>query len=172
MILLEGPDGSGKSTIGRKLSGATGWPLVHSGGPPGSEDEARARIHSQLSLKGTILDRSVCTSELIYGPIVRGSMVIDPNELWIGINSMINRGWIMVYCRPSLDILEEYAKSKMEELIKEEGKSWKTPEHVEAVKNNIAWITRAYDELIPELRSRGMTILIHPSREPIERYFL
>ena len=40
IIILEGPDGGGKSTLAGQLSASTGWPVVHRSAPK-SEDEKR-----------------------------------------------------------------------------------------------------------------------------------
>ncbi len=71
-IVLEGPDGGGKSTLATLLSEITGMPVAPGEGPPKAPGEIVARIFRLQELDGVIFDRHPIVSESIYGPIIRG----------------------------------------------------------------------------------------------------
>jgi thymidylate kinase len=67
VVVLEGCDGTGKTTIASALAERHGYAVLHSDRPPDSFDLAE-RYRSVLALPGKIaLDRSFI-SELVYGP--------------------------------------------------------------------------------------------------------
>ena len=71
IIVLEGPDGAGKSTLGRTLSAFLGVPLLHTGGPPETAEAFRDKMRSLESFievyKSLIIDRLPPISEHVYG---------------------------------------------------------------------------------------------------------
>ena len=85
MIILEGPDGSGKSNIARRLSADLGVPLAQKfvksdGQGSGTNDlfgEAYRDVITMPDKPPMIYDRHPLISEYIYGPIIRGIMPPD-----------------------------------------------------------------------------------------------
>jgi hypothetical protein len=76
-VIVEGCDGSGKTTLVMKLSQTFGWP-VHTrastslGGPvPNVDDWALEDVNTMYKQEPSIYDRHPCISESIYAPIVR-----------------------------------------------------------------------------------------------------
>jgi len=67
LIILEGPDGSGKSTLGQMLSDRLGYQLVHSGKP--KYDELVPKSLELAALKDTIIDRVPWISEFVYSKV-------------------------------------------------------------------------------------------------------
>lgn len=71
VIVLEGCDGSGKTTLANVLANRHGYAVVHSGRTPDDVDLV-ARYRSILTVPGKmVLDRSFI-SELVYGPLQYG----------------------------------------------------------------------------------------------------
>jgi thymidylate kinase len=71
VIVLEGCDGTGKTTLANILATRHGYAVVHSGRTPDDIDLV-ARYRSMLAIPGKIaLDRSFI-SELVYGPLQHG----------------------------------------------------------------------------------------------------
>lgn len=71
VVLLEGCDGSGKTTLADQLAGRYGFRVVHSARSPDSIDLVQ-RHRAIISAPGRLaLDRSF-VSELVYGPIFHG----------------------------------------------------------------------------------------------------
>lgn len=84
MIILEGPDGSGKTNLSRHLHERLGLEInprmvTSEGGP--NEATLYRQMHDDLltwdkSVEPRIYDRHPLISEFIYGPIVRGRMSV------------------------------------------------------------------------------------------------
>lgn len=71
LVLLEGCDGVGKTTIAAQLHRRHGYAVVHSPVTPSTVD-LPARYHDLITTPGRrVLDRSF-VSELVYGPLRRG----------------------------------------------------------------------------------------------------
>jgi len=141
MIIFEGPDGAGKTYSAEWLSNFSGIPLYHAGGPPTTREEILSRIEHMLQNRKQIFDRFPLISEPIYGPIIRGSCLLTPDEILSYLCEMKTFAKI-VYCRPSVKtILSAELKSKPH----------KSSDHTEAVKMFITEIINAYDESMSEL---------------------
>lgn len=78
MIILEGPDSSGKTTLAERLSRDLRKTVVHSGGPPKSEPEMLYRIHTMIyrSSHDVIYDRCSIITDPIYAKALGRSTVI------------------------------------------------------------------------------------------------
>lgn len=86
VVVLEGCDGAGKTTLATTLATHRGYVVVHSGRTPDDVD-LLARYCSILAAPGKIvLDRSFI-SELVYGP------------LQYGRSRLTARGWARRDCR-------------------------------------------------------------------------
>lgn len=159
MFILEGPDGSGKSVLSEKLGRLLGVPVLHHGGPPRSSEELGERLERQFDSFGHIIDRSPIVSERVYGPVIRGSMLVDESYLKKWTERFRMRGWILLYCRPTNDILQQYAAECL--MQRAEEKKYKTRDHAQGVKDNIMLIAEKYDAVIERIRQGGMTVLRH-----------
>jgi len=160
VIILEGPDGSGKSTLGHLLRRTTQLEIIHAGGPPLSVSEVfqRARDHSKHYGKG-ILDRCVPISEFVYGPIRDAEPLVDKQVLFAMIDKLAKDGWILIYCRPSDATIIKYAKTKLEESAR--AKAHKPEDHTRKVKERIQTIIDRYDYIIEVCRQKGMLVLVY-----------
>lgn len=66
-IIVEGPDGSGKSTLVRHIAQHVPLTVQSGEGPPRSQDEIIERAWRYLKMDNTLFDRHPCISEPIYG---------------------------------------------------------------------------------------------------------
>ena len=104
LVVLEGPDGSGKSSLAQKLLKGTGLPtlLVKRSGPPGDIEtlEFQARWLKDQSEQGlnVIADRHPIISEGIYAPVVR--KVPCAYDLRDVAGALWEKGILFIYCRP------------------------------------------------------------------------
>jgi energy-coupling factor transporter ATP-binding protein EcfA2 len=69
-IIIEGPDGAGKTTLARQLAHLTGKAYHHEGPPPANPFQHYMNL--LLRNEPTVFDR-LFEGENIYGPILRGA---------------------------------------------------------------------------------------------------
>lgn len=158
MIIVEGPEGSGKSYLAEHLGRIFRAEVFHSGGPPRSVDELVGRIQKQRSSFGSVLDRSSFVSELVYGPVVRGGTSIPRTELIEHARSFMLEGWILIYCRPPTQALIDYATQSLDRSALSV-KGYKPADHAVTVQDRLLLVIGAYDELVREFREEGWCIL-------------
>ena len=98
-ILIEGPDGTGKSTLAEALSTATGRPIVRSPGPPKNKQEIIERAEAALSTDGVIFDRHPIISEWVYGAFrPTGTMLPDRY-----MDALLKQSNFIVWCNRSMN---------------------------------------------------------------------
>ena len=138
-VIFEGPDGGGKSTMAEAFASAMGLSIMHMGGPPETELEMLDRVRRQITASKypIIFDRTPLLSELVYGKILRGKSVINPQ--WIRNLHVFD---LLVYCRPSNQTILNH-----EHIVKPH----KVRGHVDAVKERLDLICAYYDKLINEI---------------------
>ena len=144
MIIVEGPDGGGKSTLVNRLSQEFQVPVHHSGGPPKSEGDIISRHSHMLENPRLIFDRAPAISDPIYGAIlVRGSS-LDAGDLL----DLLALHPLVIYCRPPIEHLLKVQDGH-------EVKAHETQEHVSGVMCHQPEIIVAYDRLmvlVPHLK--------------------
>jgi hypothetical protein len=116
-IIVEGPDGSGKSTLINHLEDTLGIPVHHKastsvGGP---KQDLATWVNDDLAvmrilIKGGIgpqfiYDRHPIISEPIYGQVVRKDIQppFDSTDYIRGIREIIYDSCVVVWCLPDLD---------------------------------------------------------------------
>lgn len=147
MIIVEGPDNSGKSTLIKQLREDLGVRLITpiAQGPTRSMKDLYDRtyyiIDQAIRNKSDkiIVDRINLISEDIYGPICRqrnlwDSMAKEKQKLWSSLN-LLNP--FIIYCRPSNEVLENMETHQV--------KVYDTPEHLKSIQEKQGLIVRAYD---------------------------
>ena len=148
MIIAEGPDGGGKTTLLEAIARSGTREVHHSGGPPADVEELMHRMADILEKADThVFDRFPLISEYVYGTITRP---IEPRTSYkslvmrmVSFSARVNP--VIVYCRPPLKTLIDYAPLLV-------AKAHKPESHVENVKQQIVKITDFYDGLIMLLR--------------------
>jgi len=89
LIVIDGPDGSGKTTLARHLQEKHGATYHHDKGPPEAEDLVAYFL--SLLARGGIIDR-FALSEMVYGPLLRGRSRIDINDFFLLMHELRNLG--------------------------------------------------------------------------------
>lgn len=108
MIILEGPNYSGKSFLAEVISKKFHLPVIHRSGPC-SRRELFDRMEKVLVYDSPIAihDRIPCISEQIYGPILRDTNHFDGT---IFLDLLLNREPLILYCKsdiiPPLDLVD------------------------------------------------------------------
>jgi hypothetical protein len=94
VIVVEGMDNSGKSTLGLALAEHLGWPIQESEGPPKSDEEINERVDRYMALPPTVFVRHPVTSNAIYGQVREEGDPITPGRQML----FYKRKPILVYC--------------------------------------------------------------------------
>jgi adenylate kinase family enzyme len=155
LIVVEGPDGSGKTTLAEKLLKT--FPQfeyqkpVPSKGPEGQTSQymitwMNGRFKMVKSGTNYIMDRINLVSEEIYGPICRGySMLCDDMRMVDALSNFFGTKPIIIYCRPDEEtIFENLNKDQSFQMV--------------GVRENITEIIQAYDRFFGVWESVGVDI--------------
>ena len=122
-IILEGPDAAGKTTLAKTLMAIEPrLEFYSSGGAPKTVDDMNefCLVQEALSLrKGMILDRITPISHPIYNNIPEATKSFLSGVL---ANILTSPGLIVVYCRPSNDLLMAPEKHQWKDYDTEEDK--------------------------------------------------
>jgi protein tyrosine phosphatase (PTP) superfamily phosphohydrolase (DUF442 family) len=104
MIVIEGMDNSGKSTLGVHLAEYLGWQIQESEGPPRSDEEINQRVDRYTLLKQTVFVRHPVTSNAIYGQVrEEGDPITFDRQI-----AFYERQPILVYCDAGTRGLESH----------------------------------------------------------------
>ena len=116
VIIVEGPDGSGKTTLAQYLSYELYLDYHHEGPTP--IDVSPIDYYSQLlrAATNTVFDR-LALGERVYGPILRGSDRLGHSG-WITFQTLVcEMQALQIMCLPSLNVCFEAWASGREELF-------------------------------------------------------
>lgn len=151
MILVEGPDNSGKSTLIEQLTVEFDlFKCDRPHGPPKTPEELYNRtmdVQNLYKSKKLIMDRNPIIGENIYGPILRCKNMWDDipekeeceEELF---SKLLSHTIFLIYCRPPREILLDLSTHRV--------KDYDTKEHLESLSKNQSRIVDAYDRFMSE----------------------
>lgn len=107
MILVEGPDNSGKTTLCARLHEEFDLGIVRRAGPaPKEEMEERVRA-LMMSTATVIHDRCPVFSEPVYGSVLRGGSVFGSKN-WEYIWLLLWKNPLIIYCRPPKETVFDF----------------------------------------------------------------
>ena len=136
MIILEGPDNAGKTTLAEELSARLGWPVRHSGGPVKDYQDINSRMVRVRLSKNVIWDRVPAISEHVYGPILRGTdHGAESFHTWLQSADIH-----IIYCRPD----DKYVLNMALHRVSDKADA----EHITKVNERQQEIVAAYDQLM------------------------
>lgn len=144
-VILEGPDGAGKSTLAKFLSELLGLPVIHTGGPPDSKTALEAKL--ELCRQHGLFDRVPMISDPIYSTIAARPLYIPRHEL---MEELARMNPVVVYCRGKT--------RRMWENISQERKAHKSPDHLKQVMVEYSQVVDLYDEFFKS-PPRGLQVL-------------
>lgn len=154
MIVLEGPDGAGKSTLIKAIEKRLGIEATHFGGPPKYIDELHERVAASRSAK--LLDRYSPISEQVYGPIANRQWSIDVMDTYIQQNCKI-----VIYCKPRRSTL---MRNKVRCL--EADKAHKSEQHCKMVSDNFERVLDGYERTMRKIHRLGVNVYVYDYEEP------
>lgn len=113
MLIVEGPDGAGKTTLIAELKRYLPWPVA-----PKVVDKDTQRMvniedwvveNLERGYQRTIFDRHRLLSEPIYGPVLRGDHAWEPMmdgryEEWF--SRLVNIRPVILYCLPPFEVVK------------------------------------------------------------------
>lgn len=146
MIIIEGMDNTGKSTLAKKLNEQFGLRIIKRSGPPKDNGEFLLDTLSFLVLNPqAIFDRHPIISEGIYGPILRDVNVFETEgTTWeFYIDRMVTNNPLIIYCRPPT----------------EKVLCFKPNSQMSGVEENAKRLLQKYDALIGRLESRRALVI-------------
>lgn len=94
MIVIEGMDNSGKSTLGQHMATYLGLVVQESEGPPTSDDEINARVDKYAEFSNRLFVRHPVVSNAIYGAFRPEGNPITPGRTMIFYES----NPLLIYC--------------------------------------------------------------------------
>jgi len=140
MIILEGPDSSGKTTLAHALSETLGIPVHHFGGPPESAAELRERIDFMFDNKDFLIyDRIPLISEQVFSILRRQNymnVLTNSNADHVRLQELKP---ILIYCRPSDELLMACNHQVSEH---------DTEDHIKAVEAHKKALLERYDHVM------------------------
>jgi thymidylate kinase len=119
IIILEGPDGAGKTMLAQQLSKQTKYPIEHRTKP---KDEAEKQLMMGKYLqdinsgKNVIFDRC-WYSEMAYGPVMRDKSVISFPQMYELEKRLAKAGAIIIYCTGPAHVLWKRCQKRGEDYI-------------------------------------------------------
>ena len=100
IIIIEGADGSGKTTLAEQLSKQTKYPIIHKSNPK-TEMEKLSQMGEYLQMvrssKNFIFDRC-WYSEMAYGPVFRDKSYISYPQMYELEAQLAKAGALIIYC--------------------------------------------------------------------------
>jgi hypothetical protein len=131
MIVIEGMDNSGKSTLAKFLAGELKMEVMESEGPPKSRDEINGRITRYLRTRNTIFVRHPCVSNPIY------DVVRPPEERGLVDLALIEEFYdynpTFVYCDP-----------QNRKMSGHQSKEYDTAEHLQLIDQHYTLLLACY----------------------------
>lgn len=144
MIVVEGFDASGKSTLARRLAAEFGCELYHTGGPTQSVDDVDRCLRRSLSRMQTrcVQDRVTHVSEAVYGAMRHP----DRAALALYRVGQLKAARVVIYCRPDDDaLLQAFMTAHVVQ-------THDTDEHLAYVRAQAETLIKLYDVVIELVR--------------------
>ena len=134
MIIIEGPDNSGKTRLSNRLAKRLDLAVEHSTrpSPHATMKEVIALCHYQLHPRHIILDRVFAIGEYVYTRALKREHVVGDHTYFL--NELYWRKYPIIYCRPPIEKIRDSRKMEMEGVVE-----------------NIDRIVAEYDSLMTEL---------------------
>jgi hypothetical protein len=115
-IIVEGPDGAGKTTLVNALRQRLSCLRYHHEGPPPKEGSILRHYGSLIATKDdTIFDRAHF-GELVYGPLLRGQSGLESRDMVMMRRLTRGLGVISILCLPPWEVCRTNTETRSEYL--------------------------------------------------------
>ena len=150
IIIVEGMDNTGKTTLVEQLVRETGYGRVRSPGPQSLEDMIDG-VETCLISDNIIYDRFPLISEEIYGPVLRGYCLWEFSRWREYFIQLLQLKPLFIYCRPGRETIL---------------KSINQRDQLKGVVDRASVIIDTYDWFFSYLRkSYPLDLIVHNYRE-------
>lgn len=154
-IILEGPDGAGKSTLGDQIAAHLGIEVSHDGGPSRDREHALERIHALNGYDRTLRDRSTLFSDGVYKKALGITPFVSDEEINNLVADYAKKRPLVIYCRPSMDVIFRNIGAL------DRVKAHKPPEYIEKLKVRLPLIVEQYDKSMLRWISLGLNVIVY-----------
>lgn len=157
MIVIEGCDNSGKSTLARKLTDDLPAMYIRRAFKFVDGDDIVLFTGMVLSMAArfpTVLDRAPWIGENVYGPVIRGKSLLNDDhmdQVWSLIRS---RRTLTIYCRPPTNIIL---------------RGLNTREQMAGVKENAMKLVAQYDDVMKTVERKTNVLRYDYSKDAYEQ---
>lgn len=168
MIIVEGMDNSGKSTLIANIADRFELRVIKRSGPPSAavtvavshREAEQAFILETLSFlvlnPQMIYDRFPIISEGIYGPVLRNKNVFEREgtgwENWL--DRLVQCNPLIIYCRPPEEKILCFSPNR---------------EQMQGVTDSARLLIHKYDQLMDKLEKRGALLVRHDFTRLVDR---
>lgn len=148
LVLIEGCDKCGKSTLARELYGRYGVPIVKFSQPKGDpfvEYMEFLQKHGQKRRGHAILDRFYL-GELVYGPIKRGGSAISEEQARAIEDYLKTLNAVGIWASNTEEnVVSNFRKDGESFLLESEAKAVLSGYEREVAKSSLTWLPYSYD---------------------------
>ncbi len=103
-IVLEGPDGVGKTTLANEIASDTHWPIVHCGPP---EKLAWKEWIGKTLVEGPAIFDRLHVGSIAYAGAFRSMFDVYDHENWLVEGWLMSRGCTLIWCNVSSQVQEK-----------------------------------------------------------------
>lgn len=122
VIVVEGCDKTGKTSLSRELESATGWSVVKTSQPktPGPDAATMEYLETLATHRGPFIADRFHVGESVYGPIYRKTLPIGPTNLRLIEDKLLDRGCLLVLMEDDPDAIIKRFRKHNEDFAKEQ----------------------------------------------------
>lgn len=155
IVLLEGPDGGGKTRLAEYLHDTLGFDVVHHGAETGVSEHAVELYHmSMTAVEDVVLDRC-WISDLIYHEYRDGGCNISDDQRAFLEGVAREGGAVLVYCVPPLnDCVSHWRATREEQFLRK--------------RDELFAVHRKYLQRAKDAADGLTTLVWDRTREPLE----